>query len=203
MSLHNDFSVPDAEHLGEAVQKLRGIIVHGDDQDLAGQLRDLLFQLDARFSSSPGSRLVQHDKTALPPERPRKIEPAFLAAGERVRLPADRCIHGRAAVGVPFGKTGSGKGPLQVLHPCCAVPENMVRLSRMEALKTKVFWGQQRDLPAEICVPISMAGAAVDGVFAFRAAHGGQHLQKRRLPRPALAEQRNAVALLERQIDVL
>ena len=63
--------------------------------------------------------------------------------------------------------------------------------------------GQQRDLPAEIRVPVGMAGAAVDGVFAFRAAHGGQHLQKRRLPRPALAEQRDAVALLERQIDVL
>ena len=124
------------------------------------------------------------------------------AAGERVRLPADRCIHGRAAVGVPFGKTGSGKGLYKRFILLRRAGEHGEIVADGGA-EDEGLLGQQRDLPAEIGVPVGMAGAAVDGVFAFRAAHGGQHLQKRRLPRPALAEQRDAVALLERQIDVL
>ena len=96
MSLHNNFSVPDAEYLGKAVQKLRGIIVHGDDQDLAGQLCDLLFQLDACFFVKASRRFVQHDKASLAPERPGQVEPALFAAGKGVLLAADLYVHGRA-----------------------------------------------------------------------------------------------------------
>ena len=83
--------------------------MHGDDQDLAGQLRDLLFQLNACFFVKASRRFVQHDKASLAPERPGQVEPALFAAGKGVLLAADLRVHGRAALGIPFGKSGIRK----------------------------------------------------------------------------------------------
>ena len=87
----------------------RGIIVHGDDQDIAGQLCDLLFQLDTRFFVEARRRFVQHDEASLPPERTGQVEPALFAAGKGVFLTADLRVHGRAALRIPFGKPGIRK----------------------------------------------------------------------------------------------
>lgn len=85
------------------------------------------------FFVKASRRFVQHDETSLPPERPGQVEPALFAAGKSVLLAADLRVHGRAALGIPLESPASASVFVSA-SSCCAVPENMVRLSRMEAL---------------------------------------------------------------------
>ena len=151
---------------------------------------DLLFQLDARFFVQSGSRLVQHDKTALPPKR--RANRACVHRRRRVRLPAIAASMDALRSAYHSERPAAAR-VFTSASSCCAVPENMVNCRGWRRVKTKVFWANsvtRRRNPAH--TGRGMA-AAVDGVFAC-AAHGGQHLQSVD-SRPASAEQRDAVAL--------
>ena len=89
---------------------------------VARKCQNLLFQRCARPCIKSGRRLVQHDQIGLTHERP--------AHGQHLLFPA-----GQSAALLPaaFGLIASSS---------CAPQENMLMLSRMEALNTKDFCGR-------------------------------------------------------------